>query len=217
MKRVHFASLLLAGAMAVTVGCSKERAENRSNNAGNDATTAQTGGPDNVNAPANDRAMSDTTNITDQDRSFVQEAAQGGLMEVQLGQTALEKAASDDVRQFARRMVDDHGQANQELKQIASAKQLQVPSSLDQQHQEMVSRLGKLSGKAFDQAYMREMVKDHTKDLAEFRTAANSTKDSALKDFTSRTAQTIEQHLQLARDTASKVGGAQSGKQAEGQ
>ena len=41
------------------------------------------------------------------DRTFVEKAALGGMAEVELGNTAQQKAASDQVKQFAARMVTD--------------------------------------------------------------------------------------------------------------
>lgn len=53
-----------------------------------------------------------------QGQQFVRKAATGGLAEVQLGQMALQRAASPEVKQFAQQMVDDHTKANNELRQI---------------------------------------------------------------------------------------------------
>jgi putative membrane protein len=63
------------------------------------------------------------------DRKFVMEAAHGGMMEVALGRTAVDKATNSDVKQFAQRMVDDHSKANAELQQLASQKGITLPES----------------------------------------------------------------------------------------
>src|SRR5690349_22689894 len=74
------------------------------------------------------------------DKNFVEKAAIGGLAEVQLGNLAQQKAASDQVRQFGMRMVQDHTKANDELKQIASSKGLQLPTALDSKHQKVADK-----------------------------------------------------------------------------
>ena len=56
------------------------------------------------------------------DETFVVKAARGGMAEVELGKLAVEKAASDEVKKFGQRMVDDHSKASDELK-IARAEQ----------------------------------------------------------------------------------------------
>lgn len=140
------------------------------------------------------------------DREFVRKAAQGGLAEVELGQLATEKAASPDVKQFGQRMVDDHTKANDQLKQIAQQQGIAVPDKLDAKDAATKARLEKLSGKAFDRAYMHDMVTDHTKDVTEFKHEANSGKDSAVKSFAQQTVPTLEDHLKEAKNIAPKVG-----------
>ncbi len=140
------------------------------------------------------------------DRRFVMEAARGGMAEVELGKLATQKASNSDVKSFGQMMVDDHTKANDELKSIASSKGIDVPSDLDAKAKAQKARLEKLSGDEFDRAYLRDMEKDHRKDAAEFKREANSGKDQQLKDFASKTLQTIEKHLQHAEQTASAIG-----------
>jgi putative membrane protein len=139
------------------------------------------------------------------DRSFVQKAAIGGLAEVQLGNLAQQKASNDAVKQFGARMVEDHSKANDELKQIASAKGIAVPSAPDKKHEADMNRLQKLSGAAFDKAYMSHMVDDHKHDVAEFKKEAGSGKDADLKGFAAKTLPTLEEHLKMAQSTNSAV------------
>ncbi|PYO20251.1 MAG: DUF4142 domain-containing protein [Candidatus Rokuibacteriota bacterium] len=103
------------------------------------------------------------------DQHFMKEAAEGGMAEVQLGQLASQRASSDSVKQFGKRMADDHQKAADELKQLASQKGVALPTSLDRGHQRLYDRLSKLSGADFDRAYMKEMVKDHDRDVKAFR------------------------------------------------
>ena len=86
------------------------------------------------------------------DQKFVKEAAQGGMAEVELGQLAVQKASNQDVKKFGQRMVDDHGKANDKLKEIASIKGITLPASPDAKQKAMKERLSKLSGEQFDKA-----------------------------------------------------------------
>jgi putative membrane protein len=136
------------------------------------------------------------------DQKFVREAAEGGMAEVELGKLAAEKGSSQDVKNFGQRMVDDHGKANDQLKQIASTEGITLPTKLDAKDHAMKTRLSKLSGESFDHAYMQNMVKDHKKDIADFQKESTSGSDPAVKQFASQTLPTLQQHLQQAESIA---------------
>jgi putative membrane protein len=146
------------------------------------------------------------------DPAFVKEAAMGGMAEVELGKLAAEKASNADVKKFGQRMVDDHSKANDELKMIAGAKNVTLPSALDAKHKATVDRLSKLSGDAFDRAYMRDMVADHVQDVAAFKRESQAGKDADVKAFASKTLPTLEDHLKMARMTDQQVVSSSSGK-----
>ena len=134
------------------------------------------------------------------DQSFLKEAAAGGMMEVELGRVATQNAASDRVKQFGQRMVDDHSKANDELKQLAAREDVTLPGTMSAADKKQVDRLSKLHGVAFDRAYMQAMVDDHQKDVAKFRQQSTKAQDPDIKEFAARTLPTLEQHLQMAKD-----------------
>ena len=148
------------------------------------------------------------------DMAFVKEAAMGGLAEVELGRLATQKAESNDVKQFAQRMVDDHSKANDQLKPIAQQKNVEVPSQLSGKEKALYDRLSKLSGAQFDRAYMRAMVADHRKDVAAFKRESTAGTDAEVKQFASQTLPTLQDHLKMAQSTAGAA--ATSGRAAHG-
>jgi putative membrane protein len=154
--------------------------------------------PDNSNG----NSMGNMGKMSTSDKKFVRDAAQGGMAEVELGKLATEKASSDDVKKFGQRMVDDHTKANDQLKQVASREGVQLPEKLNAKDQMTKERLSKLSGAEFDRAYMSDMVKDHTKDVADFQRESNSGMDPAVKDFASKTLPTLQDHLREAKQIA---------------
>jgi putative membrane protein len=140
------------------------------------------------------------------DQHFVMEAAKGGLAEVELGKLASDKASSDQVKQFGKRMVDDHSKANDELKSLAQSKNITLPTQVDPKDKAFVDRLSKLSGEQFDRAYMRHMLADHRKDVNAFRTESQSGKDPEVKAWAAKTLPTLEEHLKQAQETNKAVG-----------
>jgi putative membrane protein len=139
------------------------------------------------------------------DTRFMKEAAIGGMAEVEMGRLAAEKASSADVKQFGQRMVTDHGKANDELKSLAQQKNVTLPTELDAQHKATVARLSKLSGAAFDRAYMREMVTDHNKDVSAFKKQSTSASDADLKAWAGKTLPTLQEHQTMAKEINGKL------------
>jgi putative membrane protein len=137
---------------------------------------------------------------------FAPTAAQGGIAEVEMGRLAIEHAADSAVKEFGQRMVTDHSRAGAELTSIAARKQIQLPAEVSSSQKSMMEKLSKLSGAEFDKEYMSEMVKDHEADAKEFQTQANEGTDPDIKAFAVKTLPIIQEHLQMARDVAKKVG-----------
>lgn len=140
------------------------------------------------------------------DKAFVKSAAGGGMVEVQLGELAAKNAASQEVKDFGQRMVTDHGKANDELKTLAANKNITLPTELKGKQKEKVDKMSKLTGADFDKKYMKAMVNDHVKDVKKFQKAAKEVKDPEINAFAAKTLPTLEQHLQMAKELAKKVG-----------
>lgn len=131
------------------------------------------------------------------DTNFAKKAAQGGMAEVAMGNLAESHAQSADVKAFGQRMVQDHGAANDKLKAAAEEEHIQLPTEPSARDQHTINRLSKLHGEAFDKAYARTMVKDHKKDISEFKKEAKAA-NSPVQNFAQATLPTLQEHLQLA-------------------
>lgn len=140
-------------------------------------------------------------------KDFVTHAGQDGMAEVALGKIAVERAQDADVKQFAQKMVDDHSKANQELTSLASSKGIAAPTDVNAEQKADSERLSKLSGAAFDKAYMQHMVGDHDEAVATFKTFSERGDDPELKQWAEKTLTTLQEHERLAKTTAAKVGG----------
>lgn len=140
------------------------------------------------------------------DYEFVCEAARGGITEVTLGELAKQKGSSSAVKNFADRMIADHGKANQELQKLATDKGASLPSDLTGKHQKITQKMLELSGADFDKAYAKHMTKDHTEDTKKFAEAAKSVKDPDLKAFAAKTLPVLQEHLRMAEEMDKLVG-----------
>src|SRR5512133_910691 len=142
---------------------------------------------------AQDSPAAKSSSLSVKDKTFMKKAAKGGMMEVKMGKMAEQNAQSDDVKSFGKRMVTDHSKANDELKSIASKKGVELPSK---EHSFKWTS---------DKAYMDMMVKDHEKDLAEFKEEASNGSDPDVKKFADDTAKIVQEHLDLAKETQGKL------------
>lgn len=158
--------------------------------------------PDNTtNADSSGQSMGniDATPLDEKSGTWATETAGGGMMEVTLGQTAQQQAASQRVKDFGSMMVRDHTKANDELKAIATAKSFTLPAMLPEKHQKHVDDLSKKTGSDFDKAYIKMMVKDHEDDVKKFEKAASDATDPAIRDFAARTLPVLRTHLDSAK------------------
>jgi putative membrane protein len=146
------------------------------------------------------------------DTKFMKTAAMGGMEEVELGKLAAQKASSADVKNFGQHMVDDHSKANDQLTQLATQKGVTLPTAVSTMQKHDMDKLSKLSGAAFDSAYVSMMVKDHKKDIADFQKESKSGKDSDLKSWAATTLPTLQDHLKMVQGISSSMHPSKSAK-----
>jgi putative membrane protein len=143
------------------------------------------------------------------DRAFAQDAAKSNLAEIQLSQLAVDRASRDDVKKFARQMVEDHTKLSAELSKLADAKQTMLPGDLSPKHNQLKSRLAKQKGSEFDRQYTAAMVDDHVQAVTLFETQSRAGGDGELKSFAASNLAMLRQHLEEARALAAKADGAE--------
>jgi len=148
-----------------------------------------------------DNNSNDNNNLWDQDKikTFVDDAAAGSLMDVELGKVAQKNAMSQQVRDFGKMMEKDHGDASTNLKSALQPLGLNVPSALDKDHQDKIDNLNKRSGKEFDKDYIDEMVSNHKKDVDDFEDAQNNLPSGELRTWVENTLPVLRQHLTQAQ------------------
>jgi putative membrane protein len=138
-------------------------------------------------------------------QSFASQAAVIGKAEIELGQIALKNTQDANVRTYAQRMVKDHSAADKKLQAIAAKENLQLPQSLDAEHESLKAKLQGLKGEDFDRAYVQAMAKGHDKAVALFESASQQPQmPDELKQFAASTLQTLEQHQEMAHSLREK-------------
>lgn len=159
-------------------------------------------------ATGSDRKPQTATNMAD--RTFAEKAVEANAREIQLSETALEKATSDDVKQYAKRMVEEHSSSNEQLMSAINStisEQWRPKKNADQAKLKEVKNLRALSGEKFDRQYMAMMVKEHAQAVKLYEKEAKSGKTPELKAFAEKTLPSLQEHLKMAREVSQKVGG----------
>lgn len=188
MKALKFLLLLI---IPVMLSCNSQPSNRQSLN----ETTDDTDDKYRAN-PAT--GMGARSNDMEVDEDFIREAASGGMMEVELGRYAQQNAQNPRVKQFGAMMVRNHSKVNEELREIASGKNVTI-SDLEDSHRRKMTDLQKKSGEDFDEAYIKEMVDDHEKDVDKFKKLAENGKDPDLKAFAAKTLPVLLMHLDSAK------------------
>jgi putative membrane protein len=147
------------------------------------------------------------------DQKALKDMAMANMAEVEAGKMALQKSQNAEVKAFAQQMVDDHGKGLDEVKKVASAKNLTLPTELDAKHKAMAKKLEALSGDKFDREYMELAgVKSHKEAKAIVTKAQSGAKDADVKGVAAKMQPTIDQHMgHVQQLNASLKGGSSMG------
>ncbi len=142
----------------------------------------------------------------DADRQFMSEAAQDGMAKIQWAYLALQNAQNEQVKLFAQQILNDYGQAQNDLIYIANQRGVVLPRELDPKDRDTFEALSQLQGAAFDKAYMKAMLKDRQTDVSRFKEEGAKANNPALVDWASRTLPTLQSDLKAAQKVAPVVG-----------
>ena len=138
------------------------------------------------------------------DNDFVDNAAAGGIAEIETSRLALEKSSSADIKAFANMMITDHSKANDELAALAQKNDIEVPdtTTLVKQAKEKILEV---RDESFDAAYANNQVKAHEETIELFKKQANTVTDdkvkgaTELKAFAQKMLPALEKHLAEAK------------------
>jgi putative membrane protein len=135
--------------------------------------------------------------LSSRDRTFVMQAGQLSMMEVELGRLAVKRGSSAGVKQYGQEMVEDHTRANQELMQLAMQKKVELPTEMSTQNTALIDRLSGLSGRSFDTAYKQAMIDSHNQAIALFQAQSQQGQDPELKAWATQKLPKLQAHLEM--------------------
>jgi putative membrane protein len=139
------------------------------------------------------------------DQQFMDNVAQSSMMEIELAKLAQQKAASSEVKEYARKLEQDHSKASDQLKKIAQERGVQLPSDMGK-HQQQLAKFQNLSGEEFDRAYIKAQVKHHKKDIGQFKKYQDRGMDTDVKEFAAAQLPILQQHHDQAQQLSASTG-----------
>lgn len=155
--------------------------------------------------------------LSQSDERMFKQIAEANLAEISAGKLAQDKAQSDEVKSFAKKMVDDHTKALDDLKQLAQSKGVTLPTEPDKQHMAMEKKLQALSGDKFDKQYVQQAgERAHKQTHRLLQRASSRSEDADLKNYASKVLATVESHEQMAKDTSRNLKSTAEGKSGGG-
>lgn len=152
-------------------------------------------------------ASGSSASVPAADKKFAMMVAQTDLAELQVSNLALQKSNNDDVKKMAQKLIDDHTKTTDSMKQIASQKNLTLPTEPDAKHKALATKLQGESGDQFDRDFIAANSADHHKVVSAFEKEANSGKDPDIKSFASQFLPAIQEHTKMIDDSKGKMGG----------
>lgn len=142
------------------------------------------------------------------DQKMLTDLAMANMAEIETAKMALQKTQSDRVKSFAQQMVDEHTKGLDEVRKVASAHSVALPSELDAKHKALASKLEKLSGDKFDRSYMEQAgVQSHKEAEQLVAKVESSARDDELKSLATRLKPTIHQHMNNAEQLNAAIQG----------
>ncbi|MBB3227973.1 putative membrane protein [Luteibacter sp. Sphag1AF] len=132
------------------------------------------------------------------DNDFLRQASAAGLTQIALGKLAAGHAGSSDVKSFGERMVTDHTAINVDMAKLAGSKGKQLATSSDPDQQQIISKLGEMTGADFDRAYSDTVVKMDKNAQGIYELEATHGEDADIREFARKTMSTLKEHDSLA-------------------
>ncbi len=149
--------------------------------------------------------------VTDRIRESLQKLHATNQAEIQLARTAQNQARSPEVKQFARRMVEEHQKSDRQLQGAAQRLGVQLQGDTYQETLKELREeedLQQKKGADFDQRFMRQMVDAHEDLLEEVHTTATNAAEEGVPQLTQVLGQieaSLHQHHAMALQLQSKL------------
>lgn len=118
------------------------------------------------------------------------------LQEIEMGKMAVDHGISKEVQDFGKMLVKDHAAADKKVVKLAKDEKVDLaahtpPANTPVDHEH--------TGTAFDDAFAKDMLADHERDIAEVTAARDATTDPKLKRLLTDLLPVLKKHQDAAQ------------------
>lgn len=149
--------------------------------------------------PKNANKIDNETTVDVMGLHFISTAEEAGHTEIAAAKVAVNNSKNQQVVDFAKMMISDHTAAGEKLDHLKDVELVRGKFPINEEHQELIDSLAKLSGNDFDKAYMQFMVDSHWDALYLFKEGSDN-RAPHVQSFAEETLPTVEKHFESAKN-----------------
>jgi putative membrane protein len=164
------------------------------------ATNVATSGGNAGNMSSSDRAA------VRQDIKFIRENTSDNYLEVSLGQLAMERAQNPEVKSYAEKIVKDHNALQDSWLAVAQQAGLGFKTGMGKNHRAKLTKLQKLHGRAFDRAFMTQLIRDNKDYLDYLEKEGRATHSTQVRNLVEKTIPVLHDHFEEGKRIGAQVG-----------
>lgn len=146
----------------------------------------------------NDAKFDDTDK--EDDSEFLVAAAEINMDEVALGKLAQTKGTAQAVKDLGKMMETEHTKALDELKALASSKNISLPAGPTEDGQETLNKFQEKKASDFDKDYADKMVEGHKDAISKFEKASTDAADADVRAWAAKMLPSLRLHLQHSEE-----------------
>lgn len=128
---------------------------------------------------------------------FIARASASGVAEIEAGKIALEKTTYPEIKEFAKKMIENYASSNKDLRALAAKKDVDIADEAELLDQAKAYVLKQREGESFDVAYVNNQIDAHKATIQLYKDASSST-DEDVRRLAATSLPRLERHLQQA-------------------
>ncbi len=130
-------------------------------------------------------SMEDDEMVSAADKTFIQEAFQMNLMDIQKSQIVRTRGSNNQIKNFAQVLIQQGSLTSDDLITLAKERDIQVAVELSPVLTQEVNALIAATPEDFDKKYLQNMVDSRTKLISIYEQEIRKGKDNALREWAS--------------------------------